>query len=62
MSHSFNITGPSALEALKKGAIRATKAMKNFSKVSNRIPSKKKTGRNDPCPCGSGKKHKRCCR
>lgn len=23
--------------------------------------SKKKTGRNDPCPCGSGKKHKHCC-
>ncbi len=22
---------------------------------------KKKTGRNDPCPCGSGKKYKRCC-
>jgi len=21
-----------------------------------------KTGRNDPCPCGSGKKYKRCCR
>jgi uncharacterized protein len=21
----------------------------------------KKTGRNDPCPCGSGKKYKRCC-
>jgi uncharacterized protein len=21
----------------------------------------KKVGRNDPCPCGSGKKHKRCC-
>ena len=20
-----------------------------------------KVGRNDPCPCGSGKKHKRCC-
>jgi hypothetical protein len=20
-----------------------------------------KTGRNDPCPCGSGKKFKRCC-
>jgi uncharacterized protein YecA (UPF0149 family) len=18
-------------------------------------------GRNDPCPCGSGKKHKKCC-
>jgi uncharacterized protein YecA (UPF0149 family) len=21
-----------------------------------------KTGRNDPCPCGSGKKLKQCCR
>jgi len=21
-----------------------------------------KVGRNDPCPCGSGKKYKRCCR
>ena len=21
----------------------------------------KKVGRNDPCPCGSGKKHKNCC-
>lgn len=24
-------------------------------------PNGKKTGRNDPCPCGSGKKYKRCC-
>jgi len=23
--------------------------------------SKKKVGRNEPCPCGSGKKYKRCC-
>jgi len=23
---------------------------------------KKKIGRNEPCPCGSGKKHKKCCR
>jgi uncharacterized protein len=23
--------------------------------------SRKKVGRNDPCPCGSGKKYKRCC-
>jgi len=22
---------------------------------------KRKVGRNDPCPCGSGKKYKRCC-
>jgi preprotein translocase subunit SecA len=25
------------------------------------ITSKKKVGRNDPCPCGSGKKYKKCC-
>lgn len=24
-------------------------------------PSRGKIGRNDPCPCGSGKKYKRCC-
>jgi uncharacterized protein YecA (UPF0149 family) len=24
-------------------------------------PAKRKTGRNDPCPCGSGKKFKKCC-
>ena len=22
---------------------------------------KRRTGRNDPCPCGSGKKYKKCC-
>ncbi|HHS92769.1 MAG TPA: hypothetical protein ENK82_05435 [Campylobacterales bacterium] len=25
------------------------------------ISNKEKTGRNDPCPCGSGKKYKKCC-
>ena len=26
-----------------------------------RTGGKKKIGRNDPCPCGSGKKYKKCC-
>jgi len=32
-------------------------------KVSANHPPRKvtKIGRNDPCPCGSGKKHKKCC-
>ena len=31
-------------------------------RVVKKIPVRKiKIGRNDPCPCGSGKKHKRCC-
>lgn len=25
------------------------------------VPRVLKTGRNDPCPCGSGKKYKKCC-
>ena len=27
----------------------------------NDYPSSKKIGRNQPCPCGSGKKYKKCC-
>ena len=27
----------------------------------NSMPKEKKVGRNDPCPCGSGKKYKKCC-
>lgn len=34
----------------------ANSGEKNTPKVS-----KEKTGRNDPCPCGSGKKYKQCC-
>lgn len=25
------------------------------------VSSEPKVGRNDPCPCGSGKKYKKCC-
>ncbi len=37
---------------------------KNFTKEqkkSRTIVKEKKIGRNDPCPCGSGKKYKKCC-
>lgn len=30
-------------------------------KASGTIRKPKKIGRNDPCPCGSGKKYKKCC-
>ena len=29
--------------------------------VSKRAPGQPKPGRNDPCPCGSGVKYKKCC-
>ncbi len=30
-------------------------------RISQQQARKKKIGRNDPCPCGSGKKYKKCC-
>ena len=30
-------------------------------KASKTVKKDKKIGRNDPCPCGSGKKYKHCC-
>ena len=30
-------------------------------KSSTTVVKPKKVGRNDPCPCGSGKKYKKCC-
>lgn len=35
--------------------------LKNRVMPSYGMSDKKKIGRNDPCPCGSGKKYKRCC-
>ena len=35
--------------------------MKQFSAGKRAAPTGTKIGRNTPCPCGSGKKYKRCC-
>jgi len=40
------------------------KALKQFSKkpqLSKKPAGQEQTGRNKPCPCGSGKKYKKCC-
>jgi uncharacterized protein len=36
-------------------------AQLNAGEGAGREPRAPKTGRNEPCPCGSGKKYKRCC-
>lgn len=33
----------------------------NHSNISEPVRVEKKVGRNEPCPCGSGKKYKKCC-
>jgi SEC-C motif-containing protein len=31
------------------------------SMIAPTVKNERKIGRNDPCPCGSGKKYKKCC-
>ena len=51
MSHEDAISGPSRMPGAPQGAAQHTQPIK----------ADKKVGRNDPCPCGSGKKYKNCC-
>ena len=36
-------------------------AVRTPTRVEPRTAGGQKVGRNDPCPCGSGKKYKKCC-
>lgn len=47
-------------EALKKAVTQTTTAAQASQKIASKSSSGK-VGRNDPCPCGSGKKYKKCC-
>lgn len=42
-------------------SVERRKELYKEQKKSNTIVKEKKVGRNDPCPCGSGKKYKFCC-
>ncbi len=47
----------------RKEAVKQNKAVSGKEEETKKQPvkSKEKVGRNDPCPCGSGKKYKHCC-
>ena len=60
----MNFFSPENLNYLKKisGEIQpehGTQSTAPWSALEE--PEKRKVGRNDPCPCGSGKKYKKCC-
>ena len=48
----------SEMERQQQAAIAGTEADRKLEPIRNLAP---KVGRNDPCPCGSGKKYKQCC-
>ena len=50
--------GTSEIVAQQQAAIDGTQADRKPQPIRNRD---QRVGRNDPCPCGSGKKYKRCC-
>ncbi|MFD1739490.1 YecA family protein [Bacillus salitolerans] len=47
--------------ALEKEMIFKEESKKNSLLFQSPIKIEPKVGRNDPCPCGSGKKYKKCC-
>ncbi len=48
----------SGIQSQQQAAIDASKGDQKTEPIRHRGP---KVGRNDPCPCGSGKKYKQCC-
>jgi len=42
-------------------SVEKRKEIRKAWKDSKTIVKENKVGRNDPCPCGSGKKYKKCC-
>ncbi len=54
--------GEAPVIAGQEGAIVATASeTQGATKVKTIVREVAKVGRNDPCPCGSGKKYKKCC-
>jgi len=62
---SRHAVAESAYEAQRQAALRATQesqvAGEGREAVKTIVRDQPKVGRNDPCPCGSGKKYKKCC-
>jgi uncharacterized protein YchJ len=50
-----------ALKGKTKDEIEAEKKLIKETKKVDPLEAKPEPGRNDPCPCGSGKKYKKCC-
>ena len=49
-------------EEKRKAVLDRLAYERNMKQELNKIYSGQvKVGRNDPCPCGSGKKYKKCC-
>jgi preprotein translocase subunit SecA len=64
VASAYTAAGPQPAPAVAAPAQQADRARPPGQKPPTRqrqVRSTPKVGRNDPCPCGSGKKYKKCC-
>ncbi len=57
--HLFHVTVET--DTQRKQVIKVTQTSGGEPEPQKPVVKKKTVGRNDPCPCGSGKKYKKCC-
>jgi preprotein translocase subunit SecA len=59
----FHVESPEKIQRKRVAEPLATNMDNNSNSSANKtvINKEKKVGRNEPCPCGSGKKYKKCC-
>ena len=57
----FRIRSEEDVKREQAAKITATNGETDGSDKKRPIKKGEKVGRNDPCPCGSGKKYKKCC-
>ncbi|MBQ4493021.1 MAG: SEC-C domain-containing protein [Elusimicrobiaceae bacterium] len=55
-----DLNSPRAMKKWVKDHEKELKQEQQQGKIEP-IVKEKEPGRNDPCPCGSGKKYKKCC-
>lgn len=60
-SRAFIKAMPKQKKAPVKKTVKPTKKTAPKKKPKKKAVLEAKVGRNDPCPCGSGKKYKKCC-
>ena len=49
------------IKEIGKRSLAKAKKINQLSENNETSTIRKKIGRNEPCPCGSGKKYKKCC-
>jgi uncharacterized protein len=52
---------PASVEVLTRHGLKLNKERIAAMGAAGPAPARRKIGRNEPCPCGSGKKYKKCC-